>query len=1136
MKNFLPKATLLCCVLMSAPALNVAAQSLTDKLSEDESFYQNYGKETYAKLKIEKDVSGRYDMFGEHITDGVFLYDLHNESAVLSNPREHPDDSTRSSTSNEYQKRDFFEKFSNLVITQDAIGGSKSSFLIGDQITTKFSPLTFNKTNFKGIRWDIWTSKLQFSALLSRTRPGFLSKAGYDGKALVEYPLTEQTFPGTSISSGDDKGFSGNGIDFSSKSPYGDYDWLWAVHAQRNIANKVDVGLSYINHHMSDVKKGEQWLRGDVPNGWMPKEVHFEFYDMTPLNLNDAGVYVYDVTMFVNGKEVVAQNEQGGAFRRVFVGTPDSVLAPRELGTAPPQNGNIPLIVAFKTDPTVWKFKNDGTTLTSNSRIKTLTFKYSVAGNYLVFVSTSKQIPLGLMGMTDPNTNVVKYEYAEKTVEDIFVGKYQQPLKINAPLAGADFGTRSFYSTTYFGEYIRQSPKVLNMPVKQFNDACRKDQVNANLLSDQARARKDYNFYTYDYQYGINISSVTYGLDFKGELGGVKFSGEVAVNQREDKLPTVKGDRASTTRLSGSFKGEKAIGKKSGVNGELYYISPDWETNRDNLHVSRYFKETSYKGPGYDYLAYPRPLGNDWNNIDDNDDNDAFVESDRRHYPADRSNDEQGLFYGDGTMGLGETKKLVLPTDMTMTYDDPDGVIQSKDDRNRNGIRDYNEDFLLFSADPPVFELGADLNNNGIPDYEDDDILPDFGHSVGYTVTDAGIKTQGIQGVSLNYRLTPNERWTVDIGGVAEGILDHDLNGVADIFDASKSDAGRSLFEGKSFVLYNTMKFELLRRSRGILLQFGNEIRAIRDAIRNDAIQSLGMDLNGTYLVSYYYYLDQLNFRRAILDNLVADLTYNNIPNFEYVIRLKLGGQQRLGIAGEEFQTTYSFYDRVRERTVYSSSPPEPYDSRTIGSAYLVNRASYKIGFKNEFEDWRRVFNGFNRLEIIPQYKLGVFTSKEIRGPTENDPRNVAEDFRLDPNGDGLVDTVGGTATPDNASKADSLRIVNSQYRANNIVQILSVPIIRANFKIAENTQLQFGVQWARLIDHVTPEDNCVGTTILGQIVSKANYKGYNVTFFLGGRWRNYNYDVNTYDPVQLTGSRFDMKNFEFFAQIYSGN
>lgn len=73
MKNFLPKATLLCCVLMSAPALNVAAQSLTDKLSEDESFYQNYGKETYAKLKIEKDVSGRYDMFGEHITDGVFL-------------------------------------------------------------------------------------------------------------------------------------------------------------------------------------------------------------------------------------------------------------------------------------------------------------------------------------------------------------------------------------------------------------------------------------------------------------------------------------------------------------------------------------------------------------------------------------------------------------------------------------------------------------------------------------------------------------------------------------------------------------------------------------------------------------------------------------------------------------------------------------------------------------------------------------------------------------------------------------------------------------------------------------------------------------------------------------------------------
>ena len=44
-----------------------------------------------------------------------------------------------------------------------------------------------------------------------------------------------------------------------------------------------------------------------------------------------------------------------------------------------------------------------------------------------------------------------------------------------------------------------------------------------------------------------------------------------------------------------------------------------------------------------------------------------------------------------------------------------------KDDRDRDGIKDWNDDFLMFFADPPSFVLGLsresiDFNNNGAPD------------------------------------------------------------------------------------------------------------------------------------------------------------------------------------------------------------------------------------------------------------------------------------------------------------------------------------------------------------------------------------------------------------------------------------
>ncbi|MBD3346878.1 MAG: hypothetical protein GF401_17625 [Chitinivibrionales bacterium] len=1123
-------------------ALSIHAQSLTDKLEEEETFYKNYGKDTYNKLKIERDVIGLYDNFGEHITDGVHLYELQNKAERLNSEWEGVNDSMDYSKSLEFQKEDFFEKFSNLVITQDAIGGNKTSFLIGDQITTKFTPLTFNKTNFNGVRFDWWSTGLQFSFLLSRTRPGFLAKKDKSGTSLVEYPVSDSSFEAKYYNPSSGGGIKGT-RDFSGKSPFGDIDWLWSFHAQNTIANKVDVGLTYINHHVTDVKKGEKWFRGDVPDVWMPEEIHFEFSDLTPLDTNDAGVYVDDVRMFVNGKEVQARPTYQGIFRQVYVGSRDSILLPASLPVARPQSGHAPIIVGFRIDPQYWYFKGTQQSLLSIDKVKEVRYEYAVAGNYLVFVSTSKSIPLAIKGEQDPQTGEVEYEYIERTIEDIY-NPGGEPLRIDNQDNNA-LNERAF-STTYFGQYIRKSPKVLSMRKGVFENAVNKENRIRNLLNNAGRAREVYNFNTYSYKYGINISSVTYGVDFRGELRGVNFNGEVAVNQREDKLPGSDQSREKTTRLIGTMKADREIGRNLGLSGDFYYISPDWKTNLDNLQASRYFKETTYKDSGIaDYLSYPKPLSNNWNNIDDNDDNDAFVESDRRRYPSDQSSDDQGDFYDDGAYkvrlddGTIVGPKLVeLPTEMLTIYDDPDGVIASKDDRNRNGKPDFREDFLLFSSDPPVFELGIDLNNNGIPDYEDDDILPDFGHSVGYFITSNGIKTQGIRGSNLNLRWSPSADFKVDVGGYYESVLDHDLNGIEDWRETDIDfDDGRDFYQGKSLVGYATGTYEILKRSQGIMYDIGGEIRYIRDAVRNDAIRSEGRNSGGEYLVNYYYYIDPLNFRKALVGNVVGGLIYNNIKNFEYGVRAKVGAQKRFEI-DDEFLTTYSFYDDISKRTIFESRW-QPYYDRTIGDFYFTNRVSYRFGFKTDYADWRRFLKFFNRLEIIPQYKLLLAMSKEIDGPTDHDPRNLEVHLRMDYDGkqgvpDGDIDSVYDDIG-DNLERALDSRIIAEEYRDNNITYFLNVPILRANYKIAENTQFEFGIQGKRFIDIITPEENGFFLSTLAQVVSRATYKGYNVTFYVGAQWWDHDYDVNTRDPVLKTGSRFDRRGWQFFAQIFSG-
>ncbi len=58
--------------------------------------------------------------------------------------------------------------FNRLVIASDQRGGAAYRLMIGDEIATTFTPLTFNKPRFNGVRLDYAAERYQASLLLSR--------------------------------------------------------------------------------------------------------------------------------------------------------------------------------------------------------------------------------------------------------------------------------------------------------------------------------------------------------------------------------------------------------------------------------------------------------------------------------------------------------------------------------------------------------------------------------------------------------------------------------------------------------------------------------------------------------------------------------------------------------------------------------------------------------------------------------------------------------------------------------------------------------------------------------------------------------------------------------------------------------
>ncbi len=1062
-------------IFLLAPTFGEGGGALSSMLDKEAPFYENYGDEAYSRQEIKADISSYYDRFGTFITKGYSVYGLYNGKEKLGLTEDKSFDSTASAISQEKAYKRFFDNFSNLVYTRDAIGGTKSTFLVGDRIETRFTPFTFNKLNYKGIRWDMWTKGIKITGLISRTRPGAAAMSGRDIMAPVTYPLIDGSFVDTSHEwkTLDNMEKSPLSVDYSNKSVYGDYDFFWAAHVENTIGRNFRYGLTYMNHHHSDIEKGEK-LRGDIPDGLVPNEIHFEFYDITPRRTDDAGCYLEKITMKVNGVNA------GGPTGVYIVDVIDSAFASISIPYV--QNGWAPIVTTFyPANPTIpHGFEKED--------IKHVTFDYSVGGNYLVFVSTDRFIPLSMTATIEENPRVVSYNDPHTvSIEDI---------------VGRDLVVGNSEATSYFGDYIAKAPKYSNVYINS-----RQSPVSIA------------NYRSYTYEFTIDVNSVTYGANFEGKYFGINFSGEIATNTREGKYPGSKngvGEYGSekVRRNVMQLKADRSFnGDMFNLSGELYSVSPNWETNLKIPQASRFISRTRYtrsgaKDPGYDYNVYPKPLSNDWRTVDDNEDGDVYVENNRRPYPSDKGQTEYSSFNFDGTIASAVAETLFLPTGMNILYDDKDGVIPDLYDRNKNGTVDYREDFLLFYTDPPVFELGNDMDFNGVYDYEDDDLVPDYPYKLPYTLTSNAYITHGLQGFSTKLAINYN-RFKFNVGAKVEKAIS--MNATSN----PTEDDVPGVDEGKSSLLFGDFMMRVLNRDAGLDYYIGNELYFVKDAIRNDVVKTEAdmnnLDENG---IIFRFITDPLRYRNAIVNNFVSGLLYTDIPNFEINTRLMLGLEKHNAIDDTFFVT------KTMPDYTYRSFW-EPYPDRIIAKTYFINKVGYTQKFNLDMGGWKSVFNVLNRFSIESQYKLSYEFKKNLKEKdVEKDPRKKPEYANLN------TLTKGGIVDFQNEWQ---------EYSQNTTDLLLSVPIVRLNFKIAERTMLQAGVQWMRSVDRMVETESFYKVKKVAQIISQDNYQGYNVAIVVGFDTWSQKWDINYHDSILNTGRDFNLSYSKVFAEIYAG-
>lgn len=685
------------------------------------------------RFQLEEEPQVFYDLYGKEVLEGSELNKYVDRKEFDKNGK------LVVGWGGQLDSLSFTAQLDRTILVEETFLGRYNEFAIGDHMRLKPATLFPNryiiyKTEFDGLRWDISFAQEHhlFSLIHSRiSNPVKITDALGQGERL-----------------GLDLGHR-NGFNQSSGVRNIENARLIGFRGQGLLGEMFRVGFTYVNLHKEHPERLINSLMGTVANT-PPETISIVFRDDSPEDNHTSAFTDFDVY----APDLHSDNIQdgvGAAFKnmKITIVTQElEALIPEDIESGikpkllpkkthqfevyadqlvPVDNAGGPSEIRDSVD-LKWKIvtgfnKMKYDLILTDEKInidprtvKSVVFDLVVAGDYNIAV----------IGFSEANKAAANPELQEwiKTKD----GRIQMPYRdiIEAP---GNYGQSP--------DYTKNRKKLVDNPTQ---------------WKGEGRPRK------IRYRYGAARAAALYGLDLEGTVGNVFIRTHYSINGKYKQYPTIPKEKVGFSRTKTTIQtpdGEEPTGvsidRRSGLPIDANGIPTYSETEGERFEAFLGGDGTDEDGNG--------KLGREtaW-----------FVQLKARFsklhlegvlYHIDPGYTTNYLNFGAHpnrdqiyTLGRGRLDRPLedlipeeqIPwdaTNYTLIEDDDDGddwpdgidfdgIIPRADDRDQNGILDFQEDFLIFDADPPVFTNIIDLNNNGTVDSIEDDFEPEYEYGI----------------------------------------------------------------------------------------------------------------------------------------------------------------------------------------------------------------------------------------------------------------------------------------------------------------------------------------------------------------------------------------------------------------------
>ncbi len=224
--------------------------------------FLNFGWTDYENYREGIPIFKRYDAFGNYLTEGYEVFRMEETRAVAQGEQ-----------GSVLLKGQFYENWlRHLIIVDDAYGGWSTRLMVGDAISTTFSPLTLNMARLNGIRWDEASANNRFSIILSRISDP------------IKLDLKDR------LDRGGERRTVTDGV------------YLMGGHWESHVGDFLILGGTYVNLHRFDSSRGftTNTRKGLAPPQTSVQEVIVRFQDDSPEDgVGGAAVFAVSATAHI---------------------------------------------------------------------------------------------------------------------------------------------------------------------------------------------------------------------------------------------------------------------------------------------------------------------------------------------------------------------------------------------------------------------------------------------------------------------------------------------------------------------------------------------------------------------------------------------------------------------------------------------------------------------------------------------------------------------------------------------------------------------------------------------------------------------------------------------------------------------